>query len=147
LNEQALAVLRTVAPAPVRRAAALNWLGHIAVAMGDYAAARAYYAESLAARRVTPFFGVGVAFTLSGFANLAAARGEYTRAARLAGLAARLCEADGVPPRRVQEAGIHERLEAVRLGLGERAFAAAWTMGQAMTLDQAVAMALSGDDS
>ena len=57
------------------------------------------YLESLAARQATPFFTVGLAFTLSGFSNLAAARGEHARAARLAGAAARLCEADGVPPR------------------------------------------------
>jgi predicted ATPase/class 3 adenylate cyclase len=143
LQEEALVLGQTIGLGPGRDGTALNWLGHIAVAEGDYVAARACYRESLAARQANPFFTMGLAITLGGFCNLAAARGAHTRAARLAGAAARLCEADGVPPRRVQEAGIDARLAASRHAIGEEAFAAAWAEGRALTRDEAVAEALA----
>jgi predicted ATPase/class 3 adenylate cyclase len=145
LVEEQLALVQAAGHASGRRGPALNWLGHIAVAEGDYARARACYLESLAARQAFAFFGVGLAFTLSGCANLTAALGKHTRAARLAGAAARLCEADGVPPQRVQEAGIAARLDASRRAIGEAAFASAWAEGQALSRDEAVAYAQAED--
>ena len=107
---------RALGSAPTYAAAVGNWLGHIAVAQGDYAAARAHYAASLAARQEVGFFTVGLALTLSGFANLAAAQGRCARAARLA---------------------------ACRRAIGDDAFAAAGAEGEAMTTEQAVAYALA----
>jgi predicted ATPase/class 3 adenylate cyclase len=125
-----------------RTAGDLDWLGHVALARGDPAAARARYAESLERRRQLPPAALGFAFTLCGLVLLAAANGEHRRAARLAGAAAAICERSGVRPERTQEAGFGERLSAARAALGEEAFAAAWAAGQVMTLEQAVAYAL-----
>jgi uncharacterized protein (DUF2336 family) len=88
---------------------------------------------------------VGVAYTLSGFAGLAAARGDPVRAVRFSAAAARLCELSGVPAHRTQEGGIRDRLPSIRTALGDAAYDAAWAEGRAMTLEQAVADALADD--
>jgi tetratricopeptide (TPR) repeat protein len=120
----------------------LNWLGHVAIARGDLAAARARYTESLE-RQQSVRSTMGFAFTLCGMAALAAAEGAHRRAARLAGAAAGMCERSGLRPERTQQAGFGERLAAARAALGEEAFAAAWAHGRAMTLEQAIADALA----
>jgi non-specific serine/threonine protein kinase len=87
-----------------------------------------------------------VASLLRRFADLAESSGEPERAARLAGAAAAEQETVGGlhhPTHRTR----HERhLAAPRDSLGEQAFAAAWSEGRAMSLDQAVAEALSVGD-
>ncbi len=47
---------------------------------------------------------------------------------------------DPRPP--VEKADVDRDLDAIRLQLDEAAFAAAWAEGQAMTMEQAVAVAL-----
>jgi tetratricopeptide (TPR) repeat protein len=124
------------------QAANFNWLGNIATAAGDYEDARTLYAESMR-RRLTIVRKVGVAFTLSGIAGLAAAQGQLARAVRISGAAARLCELSGVPAHRTQEGCIRGKLSGIREALGVVAYDAAWAAGQAMTLEQAVAYALA----
>ena len=124
--------------------ARLDWLGHIAVARGDYPRARGYYAEGLTLRKRAGRV-LGVAYTLAGWANLASAEGHHTRAARLIGAAAQLCDESGVPRIRVQEAGIRERLEVSRQVMGADAYDVAWAEGQAMAQEQAIAYALAED--
>ncbi|HEY8885662.1 MAG TPA: hypothetical protein VIO35_10150, partial [Chloroflexota bacterium] len=124
----------------------LTWLGHIATASGDYAAARALYAESMR-QRLTLDRKIGVAFTLSGLAGLAAAQGQLARAVRISGAAAHLCVISGVPSHRAQEAYIRGRLPGIREALGAAAYDAAWAEGSAMTPEQAVSYALEAGGS
>jgi predicted ATPase/class 3 adenylate cyclase len=119
----------------------LDWQGHVATGRGDFAAARAWYAQSMR-QRLTIDRKIGVAYTLSGFAGLAAAQGDQVRAVRLSAAAARLCELSGVPAHRTQEGCIRDRLPEVRAAMGDAAYEAAWSEGRAMTLEEAIADAL-----
>jgi non-specific serine/threonine protein kinase len=118
-------------------------LGSLARAERDSGRAETFLRGSLAVFRdldnvadapvVVAFFGV-----------LAIERGAHERGARLLG---------AVDPRflrrqwlfRDERRAYEDGLTAARAALGEREFVAAWAEGQAMTLDQAVAYALSGD--
>jgi non-specific serine/threonine protein kinase len=122
----------------------LDWLGHVATATGDYRAARAHLVESMR-QRLSIDRKIGVAYTLNAFAGLAAAQGQLERAVRLSGAASRLCELSGMPSNSVQEGTMHDRLPSIRAALGDTAYDAAWPEGRAMTLGQAVALALSED--
>jgi non-specific serine/threonine protein kinase len=126
------------------QAANFDWLGHIATATGEYGEARRLCAESMR-RRLRIDRKLGIAYTLSALAGLAAAQGQLARAARISGAAARLCELSGVPPHRTQEGYIRGKLLEIRATLGAATYDAAWADGQAMALEQAVAYALSDE--
>lgn len=142
LLQESLAVHREVGFKP-GIAETLDRLGLLSYEQGDLAAAQALHAESL---DVSLKLGdrPGVAGSLEGFARLAAAAGQAERASRLWGAAGALREAPDplVLPdersRREQEVG------EVRARLGEAEFSAAWSEGQAMTLEEAAASALAG---
>lgn len=68
--------------------------------------------------------------------------GEWERAARLCGVAAALREVIGVPPLPNWREEWERELGAARAALGEAAFAAVWTEGQALPLDTAIEYAL-----
>ncbi len=135
-----------------------NNLGNIALGQGNYEAARTYYQESLALS-----YKIGskqhIAHTLSGLAGMTAAVRRqdvatlqpiltvlpsdfYERAAQLLGaISALLQEIGGVLE--PMERSINEQTVATaRLALGEEAFTFAWKRGQAISLEQAVALAL-----
>jgi hypothetical protein len=57
-------------------------------------------------------------------------------------VAAALREAIGAPPPLSRREEAERELGAARAALGEEAFAAAWTEGQALPLDQAIEYAL-----
>jgi hypothetical protein len=79
-----------------------------------------------------------VAKSLVLLAEVAAARGQLEQAARWFGAGSALRDALGAR-RWPSEAGDYERsLAAVCLGLGERAFVAAWEEGRTMPLEQAI---------
>jgi predicted ATPase/class 3 adenylate cyclase len=122
-------------------APSLDWLGHISTARGEYATAGAHLRESMR-QRLTIDRTIGVAYTLNGFAGLAAAQGDHPRAVRLSGAAARLCELSGMPANRAEEGSMRDRLPAIQAALGDAAYDAAWAEGRALTQEQAVAYAL-----
>jgi predicted ATPase/DNA-binding SARP family transcriptional activator len=116
-------------------------LGQVAEAASDYAAARAHYEESLALRRE---LGArrGIAHCLQGLARVATAQGCYQLAVRLFAAAAALREALGSPLPLVEQVADEPRVAAIRARLGEEAFAEAWAQGAAMSLEQAMGVAL-----
>jgi tetratricopeptide (TPR) repeat protein len=140
LQEEALDVLRRTGNKFGVITNLIN-LGEVTYLQGDFAAARAYFGEGLTLVRE-----VGtkkqLALSLDGFAALAAKRGEWRRAARLAGAADALREASGYrlqPTSRV----FRDRYEAeVRAALGEEEFSAALAEGRAMRRSEAVSFAL-----
>jgi predicted ATPase/DNA-binding XRE family transcriptional regulator len=122
-------------------AANFYWLGNVATATGNYGEARRHYAESMR-WRLQVDRKIGVAFTLSGLAGLAAAQGHLARSVRISSAAARLCELSGVPPQRTQQGYIRGKLPEIRETLGAVPYDAAWAEGRGMTLEQAVDYAL-----
>ena len=80
-----------------------------------------------------------IALGLEGLAAVVTTQGEQVWAARLWGAAEALREAMGVPIPPVYRAGFERSVAATRLLLGEKAFAAAWAEGRAMTPEQALA--------
>lgn len=121
--------------------AVLPFLGELALDEGNLAGARAYLVEGLAVSRAVGDLQA-IASTLEGLAGLAAARHDAARCLRLAGAAAGIREAIGVPGPPDRQARLTRRLAPAREILGERASAAAWAEGQAMTTERAVAYTL-----
>jgi len=117
---------------------ARHYLGVIALNQGDYERAETVFRQSLASRRQgsQPY---GIAANLERLGQLRAAMERPAAAARLLGAAegVRTCIHTPVPPR---EQPTHNRtVAALRACLGDAAFSAAWSEGQAMDLDDLVA--------
>jgi hypothetical protein len=83
-----------------------------------------------------------VGSAITNFACLAAAQGQWERAARLAGAAEALLAATNTLPIPLYEAALAEALEATRRVLSESTYEVAQAEGRAMTPDEAIAYAL-----
>lgn len=142
LLEEGLAVLRQIAD---RRGIALSLLSLGRVYLGRDEAERAggQIKESLVLfRELGNKVDMAECFQLLG--TLARLTGQAERTARLWAAAGALFESIGIPPvSTVNRAAYEADVSFARMHLGETAFAAAWTAGQALTLDQAVAYALA----
>ena len=124
-------------------ATSLNNLGNVACEQGDFAAARALHEEGLAIDREL-VDRWGTAFALEGLAAVVAALGISARAARLWGAAERLREEIGSPLPPNDRRRYVRRVAATRATLGDdAAFDRAWQEGRALTIEQAIALALS----
>jgi predicted ATPase/DNA-binding SARP family transcriptional activator len=119
----------------------LNHLARLCWLEGDYATARGHLVESLALCRETGRYGLTI-HTLDSAGHLAQRQENSALAVRLLGATAALREAIGEALHTVERAEYEGSLAAARTALGEEAFAAAWSEGQAMTLEQAIAYAL-----
>jgi predicted ATPase/class 3 adenylate cyclase len=80
----------------------------------------------------------GVAETIEGIAELAAARADAERAARLASAADALRRSVGIPLAPIDGARFQRWLEGPRRALGDEAFEKAWSEGAEMTPGQAI---------
>jgi tetratricopeptide (TPR) repeat protein len=120
-------------------------LGTTVQASGDATRARALFQESLALARhgrKAWWHKVTIVYDLAGLARMAAAHEQPGRAVVLYG-ASEACRATGPFPLAPPEEEVRDRvLVAARAALGEDAFARAWSTGQAMPLDEAIALAL-----
>jgi len=120
----------------------LSNLGHVAHDQGDEDQAGALYRESL-----TLYRGVGeklgVASCLEGVALVDRTHERFEHAALLYGAATSLRTAIGAPLPSVDRTAHDHTVTALREALGEDAFAAAWAAGQALSLEQAIAAALT----
>lgn len=121
-------------------AQSLHALGMVASQQGDRAAALALHKKSLALRRESGN-KLGVVESLESLAAIPNRSGDSVRAARLLGAAAALREAIGAPLPPCERISYEGHVADARTALDEGTFAAAWTQGRAMTLDQAVAHA------
>jgi hypothetical protein len=88
---------------------------------------------------------LGAAECLEGLAAIAAGTGEPARVARLLGAVEALREAMGTPQPPVERLDHEATVAATRAALGAAAFAAAWSEGQALTPEEAVAYALADE--
>jgi hypothetical protein len=84
----------------------------------------------------------GVASCLAAFARVAAVSGNMIRAAQLSGASDALLTEVATPLYQPDRIEYDLNMEIVRSELDDAAVAAAWTEGHAMSLEQAVALAL-----
>ncbi|MDQ5853429.1 MAG: hypothetical protein M3380_15420 [Chloroflexota bacterium] len=130
-------------------AGASIFLGRTAKDQGHYSPAAAHLAESLALFRELDYRDA-VAFTLEGFAGLAAARGPHPegaiRAARLFGAAEAFREAIRSPMAPVDRPEYDRDVAAARAQLDEAAFEAAWREGRTMPWEEVVASVLAEEE-
>ncbi|MCA1645524.1 MAG: tetratricopeptide repeat protein [Chloroflexi bacterium] len=120
----------------------LMLLGVVAVRLGDLGRAYELYREGVVVAQDVhgPW---GLRMPLAGFAHIAALQGEPRRAVRLGGAAATQTESSSTPLIPLFEALLAEGLEMARRALGEEAYAAAWAEGRLLSVEDAVAEALS----
>ena len=125
-------------------ASALHKLGQVQRSIGDLAAARAYYVQSLALQRDLGN-AQGIAECLAGLAGTAAGAGRPDRAVQIfAGSAAILAEI-GVPLAPADQAAMERDMTGVRRRLGAPEWESGWAAGQALSSDEAVELALVED--
>jgi tetratricopeptide (TPR) repeat protein len=142
IHENALAGHRAVGSARGEMNALAD-LGDVALQLGDPPRAVERYHAALRLaweyddRRT-------IAWAIEGTGCAAAASGQAGAAARLLGAAARLQDQTGlVSWLPLDQVALESGKAAARAVLGEDAYTAAWTAGQAMPLDEAVAAALA----
>jgi predicted ATPase/DNA-binding CsgD family transcriptional regulator/transcriptional regulator with XRE-family HTH domain len=122
----------------------LYFLAQHALAQGDARRARTTFAESLRLARQTGDH-LATAHCIEGFAGALAAT-QPGRAVRLAEAAGALRELVGSAPFPADRERLERWLGVAARGLGETATAVARKEGRGMTVDQAVAYALVGDE-
>ncbi|MFN8489929.1 MAG: tetratricopeptide repeat protein [Caldilineaceae bacterium] len=114
-------------------------LGNVLRAQQAYTAAYPLYEESLHIYR-----DLGdrraLAYLLESIGGLLSLQGDAVRALHLAGAAATLRETLGAPLSSAEQSQLDSALQPSRTTLGEAAAQNAWATGQALTLDQAIAL-------
>lgn len=142
LHEESLALARELGDRHASIVSLIN-LAAVADRQGDHGRSTALLQEGLLLGRE---IGAGdeVADILERLAWVAIAEGHASRAVRLGGAAEARWEALSVPPAREDRAEHGRAVQAMRAALGAEAFAAAWSEGRALSLEQAIALALEG---
>jgi predicted ATPase/transcriptional regulator with XRE-family HTH domain len=123
----------------------LTSLGHLARDQGDLSRAIALYRESLPLFREIGNKGY-LALCLEGLAIALLGQGRYERTATLCAAAAALRAAARAPLPKPEQEAYDRTVASSRAALGDAAFARAWQRGQALSLDEIVANALSDDE-
>ncbi len=139
LQEESAALFREIGSKEFL-ATPLGYLGYLALRRGNYAEARSLFEESLRLWRGSHQWGI--AWRLEGFAGLAAKEGQPHRAVRLYGAAQALLDSVGARLDPIDRDGYDQYVIAAREQLGEAAFNANWAEGEALTMEQAVDLAL-----
>jgi non-specific serine/threonine protein kinase len=120
---------------------ALGSLGHTKLRQGDRRKADEFFRESLAISQ-----SLGITFqvleSVEAVGFLAAAQGQWQRAVRLWGATGAQKAAIGADPEPYEQEDYQRDLSAARAALGENTFDATWQEGRAMTLEQAIELAL-----
>jgi non-specific serine/threonine protein kinase len=116
---------------------ALHSLGLTACAQGDHARAATCLSEL---HTVDVLQGNREGNNFASFAVLAAGLGEIETAARLFGAGEALREVVGAALALPERATYEQVIATARTGLGDDAFAAAWTVGRALSLDEATTL-------
>jgi predicted ATPase/class 3 adenylate cyclase/Tfp pilus assembly protein PilF len=116
-------------------------LGFVACAQGDYEAARSFFTQGLVISRQLGD-RVSIASCLEGFAGVYAMNGEPERAARLLGAGEALRKVANSPVQAGDRDEYDRFVAAARSALGEEAFAAALVEGHALSLEEAIELAL-----
>jgi predicted ATPase/DNA-binding SARP family transcriptional activator/Tfp pilus assembly protein PilF len=121
---------------------ALINLGRTRQRRGDHHQALSHYRESLGSAGEIGAESL-TAYGLESMAAAVAVQGDARQAAYLLGAAERLRETLGVVLTGAESAEHTHTVRAVRAALGEEAFIAAWQAGEALSSEQATALALA----
>jgi predicted ATPase/DNA-binding CsgD family transcriptional regulator len=116
-------------------------LGRIALTQGLYERATVCYQESLTLRQETGE-KEGIATALEGLAAVTGMQGQPVNAVRLYGAASSLRTLLGAPLTPIDRPAYQHIVAALRAQLDEPTFLHAWAVGQAMTLEEAIAEAV-----
>jgi predicted ATPase/DNA-binding CsgD family transcriptional regulator len=116
-------------------------LGRTALTQGFYERATACYKESLTLRQETGE-KEGIATALEGLAAVTGMQGQPVSAARIYGFAEALRTLLGAPLTPIDRPAYQHTVAALRAQLDEPTFLNAWTAGQVMTLEEALAEAM-----
>jgi tetratricopeptide (TPR) repeat protein len=146
LAEENLAMLRKIGGI----AYGLMILGVAVHACGNEARARALFQESLVLARYerkTWWDKSTLVYDMAGLARMGAAQGQLERAVVLYGASEAYRATGPLPLAPPEEAQRDRVLASARAALGEAAFTTAWATGQAMPLDEAIALALEDGDA
>jgi len=122
-------------------ASMLSCLGKLEFENGDLVTARSHLSESLAIHRELGD-RLEITYCLEIAAPLAASQGAYHHAARLWGAAERLREEAGTPRPPSELPKYRQHVADARATLVDDSFDAAWLEGRAMTMEQAVELAV-----
>ena len=142
LNEECVAIMRELGDRG-GVVASLGNLANVAFEQGDYPAAGALFEQGLAIQRELGDMRA-IASSLEGLSAVVAALGSSLRAVRIWGAAERQREEIGSPLPPNERPRYGRRVAAARAALGDdAAFDRAWQEGRALTLEQAIALALS----
>jgi predicted ATPase/transcriptional regulator with XRE-family HTH domain len=117
-------------------------LGHLARLQRDYVLAKARYREALALYRTfsSPTF---TAWCLEGLAATLCAEGHNEQATRLCAAAGALREQAQTPLPPAEQEAFEQVVTSAQAAVGKEAFEAEWTIGAALTQDEAITYALS----
>jgi tetratricopeptide (TPR) repeat protein len=140
LFEESLTIRREVGDRPGIGVMLLE-LGIVAQQRGDFGSSRELHEQSLAILRKIglPFF---IGHSLQAFAALWLSKGEAARAARLWSAVEVMRVQSGSPLSPNDRIRHDVQLADARAALGEEAFASAWQEGRALTMEQAIELAL-----
>jgi hypothetical protein len=116
-------------------------MSHVSLRQGDYREAVALFAQSLSMYREHGD-QEDLGNCLDGLAGVATAVGQPIRALRLFGAAEARCNSMRSRLEPVDQAEHERSVAGARAQLDESTFAAAWAVGQRMSLEQAIARAL-----
>ncbi len=116
-------------------------LAHLERRVGEYARALEYYRETIAAFRDIGQVGA-VAHQLECFGFIALARQENERALTLFAAADRLREKSATPMTPDEQRYFDEQLAQLRQQLDPGRFGSVWAQGSALTMEQAIQLAL-----
>jgi adenylate cyclase len=121
---------------------ALSSLANLLIHQGEYEGVRPMLEESLLTNQSLGD-RTAIAYCLEDFAGLAAGNSHPEHALHLAGAAAALREDIGGPLPSGEQAALDHVLEPARAALNQARRASAWQIGQAMSMEEAIAEALS----
>jgi predicted ATPase/transcriptional regulator with XRE-family HTH domain/Tfp pilus assembly protein PilF len=144
LYEQSIEILREFRK-PFGLSFPLFNLAWVSLHSGDSRKAQVSFEESL---RLSKEYGdrMGMAECVAGFAAIRQALGKPEEGARLFGAAEAVLEGIDRCTDPIDQKEVDHYVAAVRAQLSEAAFAAAWAAGRALTLEQAIALALQETD-
>jgi predicted ATPase/class 3 adenylate cyclase len=125
---------------------AYSEISHIERRQGYFAQAKTFYKETIQEWQSLGH-RAAIAHELECIAIIAKAQEEDQRAARLFGAAEILRENNNMPMTPLERIEYEREVNDLRANMEEAAFARAWEEGRAMSMEQAIALAIENEDS
>jgi len=119
-------------------------LGAVAIHLGDVERATTLLAESLSSFRKWAD-SLGIARCLMGFADLRQVHGHMEQAARVLSFVEPWLQSNQIQLVHFDRTNYERSVTAARAQLDEETFAKAWTEGRALTMKQAIELAMSDE--